>query len=287
MSTPDQSLSTLDKLRRADLHSTHRILVYIVVGVTLVIFGFPIYWMFVSSFKPTGAVTNYPPKFVPTDFTLNSYLRILEAGYGTWLVNSILITAGIVVLSTVLSTLAGYALTRYHIPYKKWIAAVFIFGYMFPPMTLGVPYFIVFLRLGLINKLVAVVIASTAITLPFGTWLMWQFFQTVPISLEEAAWVNGASRTKGIFEVALPSALPGIVSVAIYSFAIGWNNFLFPFLFLQTKEVLTTGLYTFLQGTQVYWGNLMAASAALTIPPLILVLVLNRYIMEGFTVRAN
>jgi len=274
----------------SDVYSVYRLAVYVVSGLAIVFFGFPIYWMFVSSVKPIQNITTYPPTFFPRHFTFQNYVQLFtNTGYTTWLTNSIIISIGIVVLTTVLSTLAGYALTRYRIPFKKWIAAMFIFGYMFPPITLGIPYFMIFLRLHLVNSLLAVVIAATSITLPFSTWLMWQFFQTVPISLEEAAWTNGASRFRGIFEVALPSALPGIIAVAIYAFAIGWNSFLFPFLFLETpgKKVLTTGLYSFLQGTQTYWGSLMAASAALTIPPLLLVLFLNRYIMEGFAIRSQ
>ena len=282
----DDSRSLWATIRGAELYSVQRIAVYVVVGLAIIFFGFPIYWMFLSSFKSLGAVTDFPPTFFPENFSFGSYVRLLEAGYTTWLVNSLIVAIGIVILSTFLSTLAGYALTRYRIPYKKWIAAAFIFGYMFPPITLGIPYFIVFLKLGLINELLAIIIASTAITLPFSTWLMWQFFQTVPISLEEAAWANGASRIRGVFEIAIPSAIPGIVAVAIYSFAIGWNNFLFPFLFLQTNEVLTTGIYSFLQGTQIFWGSLMAASAAMSVPPLLLVLFLNRYIMEGFAIRS-
>ena len=272
------------------VYSLHRLTVYLVTGAAIAFFGFPVYWMFLSSIKPREVITAYPPEFLPTTVTFANYEQLLfETSYPTWLVNSLFVTGGVIVLSVLLSTLAGYALTRYRIPYKKALAAAFILAYMFPPITLGIPYFIIFLNLGLINKLVAVVLGTTAFTLPFCTWLMWQFFQTVPLSLEEAAWTNGASRIRGIFEVAIPSAMPGIVAVTIYAFALGWNNFLFAFIFLQTpeKQVLTTGIFSFLQGSQIIWSNLMAAAAVLSIPPIILVLVLNRYIMEGFAVQAS
>jgi len=282
-------LGDLLSFRRKDVYSLHRLSVYLVTGFSIVFFGFPIYWMFASSLKPIQHITDYPPAFVPAEVTFQNYNRLIfQTGYVDWMVNSLIVSGGVVLLTTVLSSLAGYALTRYRIPKKQWIAAAFILGYMFPPITLGVPYFVIFLRLGLINKLPSVIIAITAVTLPFATWLMWQFFQTVPISLEEAAWSNGASRIRGIFEVALPSAVPGIVAVAIYSFALGWNVFLYPLLFLQTPDnkVLTTGIFNFFQGTQIYWGQLMAAAAVLCIPPMILVLLLNRYIMEGFAIRS-
>mgnify|MGYP000365611391 CR=1 FL=1 len=293
MSTADSIGARLGELLSLDdkgIYSLHRMAVYVVVGVALAFFGFPIYWMVISSFKPRESILAYPPEFIPSEITLANYERLFfETAYATWLTNSLIVTGGVIVLSVGLSTLAGYALTRYRIPYKKSFAAIFILAYMFPPITLGVPYFIIFLNLGLIDTLPAVMLGTTAFTLPFCTWLMWQFFQTVPISLEEAAWSNGASRIRGIFEVAIPSAAPGIVAVTIYSFALGWNNFLFAFIFLQSpdQQVLTTGIQNFLQGSQIVWSNLMAAAAVLSLPPILLVLFLNRYIMAGFAVQAN
>lgn len=284
------SVGGLFSFRGKGIYNLHRLAVYVVTGFAIAFFGFPVYWMFISSIKPRDVITSYPPEFIPTTVTFANLQQLfLETSYPTWLVNSLFVTLGVIVLAVLLSTLAGYALTRYQIPYKKPLAAAFILAYMFPPITLGIPYFIIFLNLGLINKLIAVVLGTTAFTLPFCTWLMWQFFQTVPISLEEAAWASGASRIRGIFEIAIPSAMPGIVAVTIYSFALGWNNFLFAFIFLQTpdKQVLTTGIYSFFQGSQIAWSNLMAGAAVLSIPPIILVLVLNRYIMEGFAVQAN
>jgi multiple sugar transport system permease protein len=270
--------------------SIYQLGTYAVIGLCLLLFGFPLYWMFVSSIKPVAAITNFPPEFIPRQVTFAAYDRLFtETGYPTWLKNSIIVSVGDVVFSTLLATLAGYALTRYEIPAKKWIARIFIFGYMFPILTLGVPYYLIFQRLGMLDTLPALIIAHTAVILPFATWIMWQFFQTVPISLEEASWVYGASRLRGMFEVALPSAVPGIVAVAIFAFTIGWSDFTFALLLLSTPEqqVLTLGIQGFMQALQIYWGNLMAASAGLVIPPLIVVLLLNRYILAGFTVRAE
>lgn len=276
--------------RDKSVHSLHRLGVYLVTGFAIAFFGFPIYWMFISSLKPIESIASFPPSLVPVEPTLENYVELfLRTSYLDWMVNSAIISVGIVVLTVLLSTLAGYALTRYTIPYKKWLAASFILAYLFPPITVGIPYFVLFLELGLINELPSVILATTAVTLPFSTWLMWQFFQTVPISLEEAAWANGASRIRGIFEVALPSAMPGIVAVAIYSFALGWNVFLFPYIFLQTPDmqVLTTGIFGFLQSDQLHFGIVMAAAAVICIPPLIIVFLLNRFIMEGFAVQSQ
>lgn len=270
--------------------SAYQLGAYVIVFLSLIVFGFPIYWMFVSSVKPVSTITNFPPVFFPTEITFAAWERLfLDTQYPTWLKNSIIVAAGDVVLSTTLATLAGYALTRYDIPVKKWLARIFIFGYMFPKLTLGVPYYLIFQRLGMLDTLPALIISHQAVILPFTTWIMWQFFQTVPISLEEASWVYGASRLRGMFEVAFPSALPGIVAVAIFAFSVGWSDFTFALLLTSdpSSQVLTVGITGFMSALQIYWGNLMAASAGLVLPPLLVVLLLNRYILSGFTVRAE
>lgn len=263
-----------------------------IVLLSLVVFGFPIYWMFVSSVKSVPAIQGLPPVFIPgpEEFTLAAWERLFfETNYPVWLKNSVIIAVGDVIVATTLATLAGYAFTRFNIPVKKWLARIFIFGYMFPKLTLGVPYFILFNHLGLYDTLLGLIIAHQAVILPFTTWIMWQFFQTVPISLEEASWVYGASRTRGLIEVALPSAIPGIVATAIFAFSVGWSDFTFALMLTSSPaaQPLTVGIQSFMQALQVYWGNLMAASAGLVLPPLIVVLLLNRYILAGFTVRSE
>lgn len=285
-------LRQLDELftYRDRTFSAYEIASYFIILVSLFFFVFPVYWMFISSIKPASAINDFPPQFIPVEVTLNPWRQLLfGTNYLVWLRNSLIITVSDVVISTLVSVFAGYALTRYNIPIKKWLARIFIFGYMFPKIMLGVPYYTLFQELGLTNTLVSVIIAHQAVILPFTTWLMWQFFQTVSISQEEAAWVYGASRLRGILEVALPSALPGIVAVAIFAFAVGWSDYTFALLLTSTPNVqpLTVGITSFLTAQEIYWGNLMAASAGLTLPPLIVVLFLNKYILAGFTVRSE
>jgi len=275
---------------RGKEYSAYELVSYATVIFSIIFFGFPVYWMVISSVKPVSTITNFPPVFVPQEITFAAWERLLsETRYLVWLRNSLIVTLADVFFAITLSTMAGYALTRYHIPLKKNIARIFIFGYMFPRLLLGVPYFMIFNRLGLLDTLPAVIIAHQAIILPFTTWIMWQFFQTVPMSLEESAWVYGAPRWRGMFEVALPMAIPGIVAVAIFAFAVGWTDFTFALILLSSPDnmVLTLGIQDFMQSQQIYWGNLMAAGVGLALPPLLLVMVLNRYILAGFSVQSE
>ncbi len=284
-----RSLDSVMEIRGKSV-SAYQLLSYVVVALSIVFFGFPIYWMFISSVKPVSMITNFPPVFIPTEITFDAYRRLLtETRYLVWLRNSLIVAGGDVFFATTLSTLAGYAFTRYNIPVKRWLARIFIFGYMFPKLLLGVPYYMMFRQVGLLDTLPGLIIAHLAVILPFTTWIMWQFFQTVPISLEEAAWAYGASRWRGMFEVALPSALPGIVAVAIFAFAIGWTDYTFALLLISSPEqtVLTLGIQDFTQSLQIFWGNLMAASVGLVLPPLLLVMFLNRYILAGFSIQSE
>lgn len=264
-----------------------RVLLYLTAIVFLIIFGFPIYWMFISSIQPINEIFSYPPDLWPAAFTIDNYVRLIEnTNYLTWLKNSVIITLGNIVLSTTLATFAGYSLTRYAIPFKKTLARSLLLAYMFPPLMLGIPYFILFLELGLISTYPGLIIAHASLTLPFSTWLMWQFFQTIPIEREEAAWICGASRFRSLMEIALPSALPGVIAVTIFAFAISWGDYTFALIIAQDKSTtpLTLGISTFIQGTEIFWGILMTGATLLVVPPLILVFFLNKYILEGFSV---
>lgn len=260
---------------------------YAGVVLLVIVFGFPFYWMFISGIKPSAEIVQYPPRIIPQTVTLANYERLFEdTRYLTWLKNSLIVTTGNIVLSIVISTLAGYGLTRYDIPYKKYIAMSFIFAYMFPPLMLGIPYYIVFDSIGLLNSYTGLILAHSAITIPFTTWLMWQFFQTVPISWEESAWVFGASRFKSMIEIATPGALPGIIACAIYAFAISWGDYTFALILVDdpSMTLLTVGIDIYTQGAQVYWDLIMTGATLLVVPPLVLVFTLNRYILAGFSI---
>jgi len=263
-----------------------RFVLYLSVVAILVLFAFPLYWMFVSSIKPMSEIMSYPPALVPNELTLENYLQLIEdTDYLVWLQNSLIVSIGNVLLSVTLSVMAGYGLTRYDFPYKSVFAYSFLIGYMFAPMMLGVPYYMLFYRFGLLDTYPGLILAHASITVPFTIWLMWQFFQTVPIDWEEAAWICGASRYKAMLEIAIPGAIPGIIASAIFAFAISWNDYTFALVIMSSpsKQMLTTGVAQFMSGTQVYWHYLMTGASLLIIPPLLIVFFLNKYILEGFS----
>lgn len=284
-------MSTRNPLKRfvptLSIPSPKRIGEYVLVAIVVAIFGFPIYWMFISGIKPIDQITSYPPSLIPTEITFDNFRRVLfETRFPRWMLNSLIVASGNVILSVTISIFAGYGLTRFDIPHKKKIAIAFIFTYMFPALMLAIPYYSMFEALGLLNSYTGLILAHSAVTVPFTVWLMWQFFQTVPLEWEESAWINGASRFRSMIEVALPGAIPGILASAIFAFAISWNDFTFALILIDepSMTLLTVGVNVWLQGAQVYWDLVMTAATLLVVPPLILIFTLNKYILAGFSV---
>ncbi|MFC6989703.1 carbohydrate ABC transporter permease [Haloplanus sp. GCM10025708] len=172
----------------------------------------------------------------------------------------------------------------HRLPQKRTFARTILFGYMFPAILLAIPMFIFWRQLGWINSFIGLIFADTAVSLPFSLWLMWKFFQTVPYSLEESAYMNGATRFRAFYEIALPMAKPGMVAVAVFSYAIAWNEFTIPSVLMVSSDkwVLTIGLYSFTVQNSILWGQLMAASAMTIIPSFLFVFFLQKYLLRGF-----
>lgn len=249
----------------------------------------PLLWVLSSSLRTNAELYTTPTPFIPREISLVQYERLFQPGYVAFVdfyVNSLIVSAGVVVTTTVISTLGGYGLTRLDIPFKHTFARIILFGYMFPPILLAIPMYVFWRELGLINSYVGLTLAITAISLPFCLWLMWKFFQTVPISLEESAQMSGASRFRAFYEIALPIAKPGIIAVALFSFSIAWNSYTIPKIIMPDSEkwVLTVGIDTLTLADQVLWGEIMAASVLAIVPPLLFVFFLQKYFLRGFQV---
>lgn len=258
---------------------------FLVGALGILVIIFPLYWMFVTAFTPDSEVFNNPSPLYPVSFTLANFIEIFTTTqFPRWYFNSILVSIGVVLLTTITATLGGYGLTRIDIPFKKTYARIILFGYMFPAILLAIPMFVFWRQIGWINSYIGLIFAETAISLPFSIWLMWKFFQTVPYSLEESAYVAGATRFRAFYEIALPMAKPGMIAVAVFSYAIAWNEFTIPNVLLVDSEmwVLTLGLFSYTVQNSVLWGQLMAASAMTIIPSFLFVFFLQSYLLRGF-----
>ncbi|MFC6723533.1 carbohydrate ABC transporter permease [Halobium palmae] len=255
------------------------------IALVLAVIVLPIFWMLHTSLRPQSQIFVKGVNLIPAEVSLTHYRTLLfETNFPSFYWNSIVVALGVVALTVSLSTLGGYGLARLDFRYKRRFARLVLFGYMFPAILLSIPMFIIWREISLTNNLLGLVLAETALSLPFSLWLMWQFFQTVPVSLEESAQIEGATRFQAFKDIALPMAKPGMIAVALFSYAISWNEYTIPKILMSDREKwpLTVGLFTFSEGQRVFWGQIMAASMLIVVPAFVFVIFLRKYLLEGF-----
>lgn len=246
----------------------------------VLVIAFPMYWMVNSSLLDVGDVYNIPAPLLPFEPTISHFVNLFTTtSFPSFYVSSIVLTVGVVLLTTSVATLAGYGLTRYRFPYKRLFARSILFGYMFPPILLGIPMYIIWRQVGLINSYPGTILAVTGTGLPITIWIMWQFFQTVPITLEESAQMAGASRFRAFYEIALPIAKPGIVAISTFSYAHAWGAYTIPKILIveDSRWPLTVGLDSFVTAQEILWPQIMASAAMALIPSLLFLYFLNEH----------
>jgi multiple sugar transport system permease protein len=246
----------------------------------------PIYLMVVVALQsPQTLFSGGELTLIPPTLTLNNFVTLVEqTSTVSYFLNSVVITVSSVFLSTTLAVVSGYSLTRFDISAKTLVARAVLFSYMVSPIVLAIPLYVIFFRLGLLNQYVSAILAVTAISAPFSIWLMWQYFQNIPIAYEESAWARGASRWQAVRDVVLPLARPGYISVAIFSFAVAWNDYTMVKVVLSDESLypLTVGSELIFQEVFIGWGEQMALLFIISLPPFLVAAFLQNYLMQGF-----
>jgi ABC-type glycerol-3-phosphate transport system permease component len=265
---------------------------------------FPLIWALSTSLKPKSEIFATPPTLIPKSVTLENYDALVtgkpqyfqsggqQVTSGTtpaqfftrWFANSVIVTFGSTLISIVVSTLAAYSLTRFRYWGRSFIPYFSLLGYMVPSIIFVFPLFLVMVRLELTDTLWSLILGYVCITLPFCMWLMWAFMRSIPIEIEEAALIDGASRMQVFRQVVVPTALPGIIAAAIFSMIVSWNDYLFGRVLMNSLDnlTLTVGVMLFFEGTHVDWGLLMAASVLMTVPMALLFMAMQRHLVAGF-----
>ncbi|RED58165.1 MULTISPECIES: carbohydrate ABC transporter permease [Cohnella] len=262
-------------------------LTYVALLVIMVGFLFPVYWMFVTSLQSNSELMKLPPKWIPFNIDLSSYVDILKSSvFLTFYKNTFLVAAGATVMCIIVSIFAGYALSRFRFKGSNLIALLLLSAQMFPTVTLVIGLYSQYQKMNLLNTLFVLVLAAASTALPFSVMLMRTFFNSISRELEEAAEIDGASRFRVLFTVIVPLSKPGIMAIAIYTFLIAWDDFLFGLTLVSDldKRTLSPGLsLTFLGEYSYNWSGATAAAVTATLPLLIAFLFLQRYMVEGLT----
>jgi multiple sugar transport system permease protein len=246
----------------------------------------PFYWMIVTSLKKDKEIYGFEATLVPRQPTLSNYTRLFATTpFVKYVRNSTIIAIGTTIFSLVFGCLGAYALARLRFPGRGLIARGLVVTYLVPPSLLFIPLFAVMSTLALIDTHQGLILAYLGFSVPFATWLMMGYFRTVPVELEEAALVDGCSRFGSLIRVILPMSLPALAVVAFFAFTQSWNEFLYANVFVNSVEVrtITTGLTLFVVEDVFFWGPMMGASFLSALPPLILYLIFQRWVVKGLT----
>jgi multiple sugar transport system permease protein len=256
--------------------------------VGLVVFGLivlvPFWWIATMSFKTYEQIQFAESIYVPRPFTWENYAGLwFETRFPLWFRNSLVTAVVVTLITTVIACLSGYAVARLRFPGRELIATLILVLYLVPPALLFIPLYRVLAELGATNSLLALFLSYPTFTVPFCTWLLIGFFKALPIELEEAAMVDGATRPQALVRVMLPLAAPGIVASAIFAFTLSWNEFLYALIFItdETATTVPVGLNLLIYGDVFHWGQLMAASVITTVPVVALYMFMHRWMVEG------
>lgn len=258
-------------------------------AITLV-FLFPLYWMLITSVKPNASILRLPLEFWPKETTLANYRAILSDGlFPIYYKNNILVSLVTTAVTLVIATMAAYAFSRFRFRGSKTMQMLFLSTQMFPAVALLIALYSMYSKLGLINTYTALVLACSTNALPMSIWILKGFFDTVSKSLEEAAYMDGASQSYSMVNIIVPLVKPGILAVGLYSFLISWEDFLWGLNLVNRLDMrtLASGISLSYLGEYTYdWGKVMSATVSAALPVLVGFIFLQKYLISGLTAGA-
>lgn len=261
-------------------------------GVLIALLGvmmFPFYAMFSSTLKTESEIFSSPATLFPEDATIEAYLQVWsQTDVLLWVGNSFLISIGTVVLTLTLAIPAAYSCARNDFVGKRTFLLSVLVVQMFAPVVLIVGLFDVITTVGLFNSYFAVIIPAAAFTLPFNVWMLYGYFKTIPVSLEESARIDGAEQRQILTKIVLPLTKPALVASITYTFLYAWNRLLFVLTFLtdDAKYNVPRGVFSMVGALQTDWRMMLTASVIGIVPLLILFAFLEEYIVSGMTAGA-
>jgi len=252
----------------------------------VVLVVFPFYWMTITSFKGEEQMRSLVSMFWPSPVVLDNYRQLLgKTDFIAWYGNSITVAVSSTLLAAAIGTIGAYALARLSFLGRAFMSSAVLITYLVPPSILFIPLYAQMRNLGLADSLAGLIAAYPSFTVPFVTWLLMGYFESIPVELEEAAMIDGATRFGAFRRIILPLAAPGVLAASLYAFTQAWNEFLYALVFITDVKLRTlpVGLSTFITGDVYGWGYLMAGAVLTTLPVIVAYIYLQRYMVEGLT----
>ncbi len=263
--------------------------------ITTLIYLIPLYWMVTTSLKPLDQIFHKPPVLFPSAFQIDSYKQIfglptdraeIYINALVYLKNSMIIASITTLLTMLMAVPASYALSRFHFRGQSAFVLFLLVAQMLPSVLMVIPLFVLFRQWGIINlSYTSVILADTALALPFAIVILRTSFLQIPIAIEEAAWIDGATRLQELYYIILPLIRAGMVAVSVFSFLIAWGEFVFALSFLQKPELqpISIGTFQFIGMYKSNFDSMMAFSTIVAIPAVVAFLFLQRQFISGMT----
>ena len=249
-------------------------------------FLFPIYWLFMISFKTPAEIYSYPPQWWPGQLQFNSYIVLFKDGDAVTVWNSLVIAGSSTVLAMFLGTICAYSLARFKTGgdnLANWI----ISQRMVPPVAVVFPIFLLYVWLHWVDTYIGIVLLYTAFNLPYVIWMMRGYIIDIPLALEESALVDGCTRWQVIWKVVFPMCRAGLFATAIFTFVFAWNEFLFALVLTRTEVTTYTVQVTrYFGGQSNFWAKISAMSVLGTLPIFVVVAFMQRYLVRGISLGA-
>ena len=249
---------------------------------------FPFYWTFVTSIKPEAELYSSTVRYWPQNPTFESYKKLfVEINFLRPMRNSFIVAISATLVSLVVSTLAAYAFTRYNFPGRRPLMAMFLTNNMFPVVLLLIPLFSIMRRMGLLYTPMALILSYTTFTIPFSIWLLNGYLKDLPVSLEEAAMIDGANRAQAFIHIVIPVLMPCLIATGVYIFMTSWNEYTFAVMFTNpNNRTIPVTLKNLIGQLGVQWDFITTGGIITIIPVCIMFFFAQKRLVEGLTAGA-
>lgn len=265
-----------------------KLLYYTLLVILAVVIIFPIYYMLIISLKIPRDIYR-TPSLLPVNATFSNYIELFgEMGFFTNIRNSLIVAGAATAISVFISSLAAYSLVRLKYRFRDTIGRIILLAYLTPSALLFIPLSVIVSRLNLGNTLHGLIFVYLTFSTPLSTWLLMGYFRSIPVDLEEAALIDGATRLGALFRVVMPLVTPGLVAVSVFTFTGAWNELLLALIFITSpdKRTVPVAVSYLITGDVFRWGLIMAGSVAAAVPVMVLYYLGQRFVVQGLAAGA-
>jgi multiple sugar transport system permease protein len=276
-------------MTRSGRRKIRNAILYVVIVLMLAFILFPIFWTYTNSFKPIREIRTESARLFPKNPTLENYRVVMRrTEFQRYLLNSVIVTVSVIALGILMSIFTGYALSRFWFPGKNLFSVGLLASQTLPPILLVFPLFLFLRRIGLINSYPGLTLTYLTIVLPFSSWMLRGYFETIPVELEQAAMIDGCSRVGTVFRVVLPLSAPGVAAVAIFAFILAWQDYLFALTVMTSQRMMTAtvGIASFVGAEEIKWGQMGAFASVMVAPTIVFFILVQKFVVQGLTMGA-